>query len=512
MAKNGNGWIPPEVLSALTPSAEGALLRFASSADPAPVDGRGVFVNRSVRMEKIRTLGFDLDWTLADYEQDALSELAFTLALDRLVAVQGYPPAVRQAEFRPQFGRRGVIVDIEAGNVVKMDRHRYVGRAYHGRAYIPAEERSRLYRRDPLSLGSDRFYFVDTLFELPEVNLFSELIELHRHGLGRGAPEFEPRRLFGEVRTAVDAIHADGTLKQRILADLPRYLPRDTRLPLALTRMRLGGRRLVLITNSEWYYTDALCSYLFDGTLPGLTSWRDLFDLVIVESKKPVFFRKERPFITLDEAGHPGAEVPVPGWGGLYAGGCRQGLTGLLAVPGEQVLYVGDHIYGDIRSPKVSSTWRTALILRELEDELETLRQFSSQLHHAQVLRYELAELGQRMDDIRDVLALYRKLAGLGDSPNGDPSLGHLETILAELKDEHVVMRHHKNRIHERISKAINPYWGSLFKQGASKSYLGSQVDDFACLYTSRVGNFVTYGSNHYFQVLRDPMMHDGEI
>ena len=32
---------------------------------------------------------------------------------------------------------------------------------------------------------------------------------------------------------------------------------------------------------------------------PGLTSWRDLFDLVLVHSRKPDFFRTDRPFIEI---------------------------------------------------------------------------------------------------------------------------------------------------------------------------------------------------------------------
>ena len=59
-------------------------------------------------MEKIRHVGFDLDWTLADYRREALSELAFGLTLERMIERFGYPPAapdlllaVFRARFRP---------------------------------------------------------------------------------------------------------------------------------------------------------------------------------------------------------------------------------------------------------------------------------------------------------------------------------------------------------------------------------------------------------------------------
>ena len=40
----------------------------------------------------------------------------------------------------------------------------------------------------------------------------------------------------------------------------------------------------------------------------------------------------------------------------------------------------------------------------------------------------------------------------------------------------------------------------------------GSQVDDFACVYTSRASNFAFYGSDHYYRVLRDSMNHETEV
>lgn len=504
-----NGLIAADTLAGLAPSGEAELLRHVAEERRIP-PGRQVFVNRAVRLEKTRFVGFDLDWTLADYDQEAMSRLAFELAVDRLVERRGYPAEIRRAEFRPDFARRGLMLDVEAGTVLKMNRHRYVGRAYLGRQFLEPGERARLYRQEPINPGSDRFYFVDTLFELPEVCLFSELVELGNRGSGLSLPGYG--ELYRDVRAEVDELHADDTLKATVRADLPRFLPRDPELPLALLRLRLGGRRLLLITNSEHTFTEAVCSYLFDGALPGIGSWRELFDLVVVEARKPGFFRKARRFQEVGADGRPGAEVDEPAWGGLYAGGSREELMRLLDCPGEDVLYVGDHIYGDVLSSKLVSTWRTALVIPELEEEMEVLSELASQLRHADVLRAELADLGQRMDNLGDLLTLYREASGNGQPPEQDACYRRVRRLLSGLRREHQVMRQHKNRLQGRISKAINPYWGSLFKQGSNKSLFGSQVDDFACIYTSRVSNFAAYGSSQYFRVLRDPMMHDDEL
>ena len=44
-----------------------------------------------------------------------------------------------------------------------------------------------------------------------------------------------------------------------------------------------------------------------------------------------------------------------------------------LGVEGDEVLYVGDHLYSDSALAKLNFRWRTALVLRELEEEIDAL-------------------------------------------------------------------------------------------------------------------------------------------
>lgn len=45
-------------------------------------------------------------------------------------------------------------------------------------------------------------------------------------------------------------------------------------------------------------------------------------------------------------------------------------FTQLIGAKGKDVLYVGDHIFGDILKSKKTRGWRTFLVIRELENEL----------------------------------------------------------------------------------------------------------------------------------------------
>lgn len=45
----------------------------------------------------------------------------------------------------------------------------------------------------------------------------------------------------------------------------------------------LQGKVLLLITNSDYVYTDTMMTYAYDPYLPEGRTWRDLFDMVIVQ-------------------------------------------------------------------------------------------------------------------------------------------------------------------------------------------------------------------------------------
>lgn len=470
-----------------------------------PTPERQIFVNRALRMESIRFVGFDLDWTLADYRRLPLEKLTFELAAERLIQENDYPEAIRDCQFRPDFPRRGLLIDKESGTVLRMSRHRFVNLAYRGRQRLDRHQLKQLYRYEPVQPASDRFYHVDSLFELPETNLYSELIELTKHDEGSRLPS--PRAIFDDLRQAIDWVHAHGALKQRVVADLPRYLHRDPELGLALARLALGGRQLFLLTNSDWNYAEAICSYLLDDLLPGLEDWREFFDLIVVGAGKPDFFSRKRAFSELSRTGEVVGEVAAPRWLGTYQGGCLEGLMELIDDPGESVLYVGDHIYGDIVSSKLESTWRTTLIVRELEEEIRHRADLGLRLDEGIALRQRLVTLGHEMDHLRDLLEVTKSsLQGpQADTDQLAPIQDRLQAVTSDLRQ----LLGREARWSEKLDASFNPYWGSFFKQGTSKTRFASQLEAYACLYTSRVSNFAYYGSNRYFRVPWDPMMHE---
>ncbi len=67
-------------------------------------------------------VGFDMDYTLAIYEQGAMDRLSIEATAQKLVDQLGYPACLLDAPYRTDFPIRGLLIDRKLGNILKMDR------------------------------------------------------------------------------------------------------------------------------------------------------------------------------------------------------------------------------------------------------------------------------------------------------------------------------------------------------------------------------------------------------
>jgi len=461
-------------------------------------------------MEKIEAVGFDMDYTLAMYHLQQLETLAFRMTLARMISARGYPAVIEGLRYDPEFVIRGLVIDKRHGNIFKMDRHNHVGRCYHGRRPLPEEELKRLYRDEKIHLSLPRFAWIDTLFALPEACLFAEVIELLE---GRGE-HVDYGRLFDDIRESIDGVHRDGTLKAVVGKDLARYVVKDPELGPALHKLRSGGKKLFLLTNSLWDYTDAVMSFVLDGVLPEYPGWRSYFDAVVTGASKPAFFSERRPLLVLGPGGEKLGEATDLERGKTYEGGDLPGLEKLLGISGDRILYVGDHIYGDILRSKKSSLWRTCMVVEELEPELAWLER------HQDVLA-ELAELESLRVRVEDEIAVHRSALNVADrrldrDAAEGPERERLEAERRRLKQELEQLRKacreadaRVEALERELEAGLNPYWGLTFKEGNENSRFGEQIEVYACVYTSRVSNLVFYSPMQYFRSPRAAMPHE---
>lgn len=471
---------------------------------PLPEPARRVFCNRTLNMRSIRAVGCDMDYTLVHYDVEAWEHRAYEHVRERLLA-RGFP--LGPLRFDADLFTRGLILDVELGNVVKANRFGYVTRAAHGTQLLPHDAQRQTYAQVWVDLSEPRWVFLNTLFSLSEVCMYAQLVDLLDAGsLG---VELGYRGLYALVRDTMNAAHLEGQLKAEIVARPERFVVLDPDLPTALLDLKQAGKLLLLVTNSEWAYTQAMMSYAFDRYLPAGMSWRQLFDLTIAQAGKPDFFEGTAPLYELSEPSER-AEGSRPTdrlrLGAAYLGGHAQLVETQLELAGDEILYIGDHVYADVHVSSQIRRWRTALVLRELEVEIAAQLEFAPSQRELQRLMRRKEVLEREQAQLR--LTLQRALAAVasGENPSGQREI---HERLKVLRSEQQELDRSITPLAQQAGALGNLRWGPLMHAGNDKSRLARQIERHADVYTSRVSNFLHVTPFGYLRAPRGSLPHD---
>ena len=124
-------------------------------------------------------------------------------------------------------------------------------------------------------------------------------------------------------------------------------------------------------------------------------------------------------------------------------------MTKMLGALGHDIVYFGDHLYGDIIKCRKMTQWRTVLIVPELATEVTAAN----------------TELLDHVSKLENLLA-------------NNPKLQEVKGRLCEIVSE----------FDRKFSGT-----GSLFRSGGDLTYFGGNVSTWAELYTGSVGNLLGY-------------------
>ncbi|XP_068130960.1 cytosolic purine 5'-nucleotidase-like [Hyperolius riggenbachi] len=487
-----------------TDSQQQLLDQQLSSIDPSSVDYRTlkrdyhhrIFVNRSLSLEKIKCYGFDMDYTLAMYRSPDYEELGFELLLDRLICI-GYPHEIINYKYDPSFPTRGMVFDSQYGNLLKVDSNGNILVCIHGFRFLKGAEvwskyPNKFIQRD----DTKRYYVLNTLFNLSETYLYACLVDFftdcsryvnYDTGYRYGNLFMSFRSIFQDIRDAMDYVHETGCLKEKTLQNLEKYVLKDERTPLLLSRIREVGK-VFLATNSDYKYTDAIMSYLFgddkEDKYKSKKTWRSYFDLIVVDTRKPLFFAEGT---VLRQVNTDNGKLRIGTYTGplqqctVYSGGSSDIICDLLGVKGKEILYVGDHIFGDILKSKKRQGWRTFLVVPELAKELNIWTEKSELFSELKGLDILLTQLYQHMDS--------------GSSEHPDIS-----------------------KIQKQIQKVTHEMdmcygmTGSLFRSGSRQTLFSSQLIRYADLYAATFLNLLYYPFSYLFRALPVLMPHESTV
>lgn len=466
-----------------------------------------IYCNRSLNMRNIKAVGFDMDYTLALYRPEEFEVLAYQETLKKLVAA-GYPESVLAFTFDTTHMIRGLAIDKHRGNIIKLDRHRYVKVAYHGFKELTREERRSLYDASlAQSYEEPDYALIDTLFTLADAYLFAQLIDLKNQFPERIRKT--PLEIYRDVRHSIDLCHRDGSIKLKVAKNPSKYIKRDPLLKDTLDRLRQSGRKTFVVTNSLWDYTHVVMNYIFGNDTQNLTlDWTHNFDVIVTGAAKPSFFMSPNPLYEVDP--HSGLLRNTDGVlspdSKIYQGGNFKQLHERLGISsGPEILYVGDHIYGDILRSKKELGWRTMLVINELEAELEALLKFKDEFK-----RYEeLLQIKDDLDDELQKLQLEIEKVSFESAKTKTSKIEQLKNTAQSLAQKRDSTREALRRSMRKYHQNFHGTWGQLMKTGHQNSRFAAQVENYACLYTSQLTNLLNYSPNFSFRSARDFMPHD---
>ncbi len=246
-----------------------------------------VFVNRILNMKKIKYIGLDMDHTLIRYKTENFESLVFDLVIDELIKNKNYPEAIRTFKFDYQQAIRGLVIDSKNGNILKLSRYGAIRQSYHGTEKMDFSDQQQFYRSIYVDLSDPNYIAIDTSFSISFCVLYSQLVDFKDKN-----PDTLPNYniLAADVIEGVDKIHANGSLKSVICKNLDHFVKQEESLVTGLKRFIHHGKKIFLLTNSEYSYCKILLHYAFQPFLAEHEQWQDLFEFIITLAYKPRFF------------------------------------------------------------------------------------------------------------------------------------------------------------------------------------------------------------------------------
>ncbi|XP_013392914.1 cytosolic purine 5'-nucleotidase isoform X2 [Lingula anatina] len=478
-----------------------------------------VFVNRSLHLEKIKFYGFDMDYTLADYKSPQYESMAFNLVVQRLVDI-GYPSEIKEFQYQPTFPVRGLWFDKLYGNLLKVDQFGNILVCVHGFYFLKPHEVMKYYPNKFIQFDDKRLYILNTLFNLPETYLLACMVDYFTNAEGytgwkpsRKLLDFSPgsahhdssaiwqedtgvkygdlfmsyKSIFQDVRGAVDWVHIKGSLKSTTVENLDEYVVKDPRLSVMLDRMRSHGAATFLLTNSDYEYTNGVMSYLLDrknndGEV--VRDWTTYFDYIVVDARKPLFFSEGTTLRQVDRKTGSysiGTHMGPLRKHQVYSGGSCDVFSDMIGAKGRDVLYIGDHIFGDILKSKKIRGWRTFLQVPELSQELFVWTDKHEMYEQLQALDATLASVYKDLDS----------------SATQAPDIRKINKSIRDL-----------------VHKMDMSYgmMGSLFRSGSRQTFFASQVIRYADLYAANFLNLLFYPFSYMFKAPPMLMPHEATV
>ncbi|TNF00438.1 MAG: 5'-nucleotidase [Deltaproteobacteria bacterium] len=451
----------------------------------------GIYINRTLNMKRIKAIGFDMDYTIVRYNSEAFESFTYTSVIEKLITEKSYPKDIKKLKFDFNLVIQGLVIDRKRGNILKVSRFGKVKSATHGTKLMDYQTQQKIYSNRVIDLNDVNIQSLDTSFSISNGVLFGQLVDLKDQGVD--LPSYDT--LAEDIKEVLDLAHADGTLKAEVKNNISKYIIQDPEIANLFERYKKYGKKLMVITNSDFSYSQLLLDYTITPFLKEHKSWKDLFDITITLSGKPGFFTNRNRFLAVDPETGLMSNHEGPVTSGIYQGGHAGKLQKDLGLEGDEILYLGDHIYGDVVSIKKTFNWRTGMVLDPLTEEVDSIIKSTP-------IQNEINELMNHKEDLETKL---NELDLKKKEENEEVSKQEINKLFAEIE-----------KVNSSISELLvkyrshfNPTWGEMMRAGQEESRFADQVEKYACIYMQKVSDLLKYSPKTYFRPLKRVLPHE---
>ena len=451
-----------------------------------------VYVNRTLNMKKIQAVGFDMDLTLVEYNSINFEKETHRCIIQRLIQQKKYPHFISELKFDYQKVIRGLVIDNQKGNFLKLSRYRSIRKIFNGEQSVQYKSRREVYSTDYIDfdVNHPQFSFIESHFLIAPSVLYMQLVEMKKT---KSLPDLD--KMFTDIIEVNNLVHAEGDVKKLVIKGPEKYIKSHPEIALGLEKLIQHGKTLFLVTNSDPNYTSFLMNHTITPYLKHHSSWKDLFKVIVTSAQKPYFFYEKRPFQVIDPKTFEVISETNSPSEGMYQHGCAVALTKYFNTKDYEILYIGDQVYTDVVLLKKTCGWRTALVISELSTEEQQIKNNKS--------------LYKKMEELMSQkISMELQVEALASDQIENNHQNNKEKIKDLMKETEQIDLQLQNHIQES-DKNFNPYWGEIMRVGAEESLFASQAERFSCIYMSHIKDFLSQSPRRYYRSKKRLLPHE---
>lgn len=337
------------------------------------------------RLSDYDCVGFDLDNTLCEYRIGPMCTMIYEVLTTYLIECHGYSAERLRQPVDFGFLQRGLVLDADRGNVLKIDGGGRILRASHGTTFMSDDEIVAAYGPDRTWSVTTAFAdnFLDTwngplaekmrplldFFDVPVSLVFGRCVDGVDDACRPAAYRVWPDVLEGLVHMySRDNFSAGaGDYFPLLKATPAAYYNKCPEYVVDWLRELKKTKKVFLISGSHVDYAN------FTATQSLGERWKELFDVVVFYSRKPGFFTANRPYYGTDAQMLNETDMVVDDlrFGTVYSQGNWNRLHDLFkketGKPDPKCLYVGDNVLQDVVAPSKYCGLDTVAVIEEMK-------------------------------------------------------------------------------------------------------------------------------------------------